>query len=38
MEKIVMITGARGGLGQIAGRMMIENGWQVAQVTRDAGR
>lgn len=38
MEKIVMITGVSGGLGQIAGRMMMENGWQVAQVTRDAGR
>jgi NAD(P)-dependent dehydrogenase (short-subunit alcohol dehydrogenase family) len=38
MNKIVMVTGASGGLGQIAGRMMMENGWQVAQVTRDAGR
>jgi NAD(P)-dependent dehydrogenase (short-subunit alcohol dehydrogenase family) len=33
-----MVTGASGGLGQIAGRMMMENGWQVAQVTRDANR
>jgi len=38
MEKIVMVTGASGGLGQPAGRIMFENGWQVAQVTRDAGR
>ena len=38
MKKIVMVTGASGGLGQTAGRKMMENGWQVAQVTRDAGR
>ncbi len=38
MPKIVMITGASGGLGQTAGRMMMEAGWQVAQVTRDASR
>lgn len=33
-----MITGASGGLGQTAGRMMMEAGWQVAQVTRDESR
>lgn len=38
MNKIVMITGASGGLGQTAGRMMMEAGWQVAQVTRDESR
>jgi NAD(P)-dependent dehydrogenase (short-subunit alcohol dehydrogenase family) len=38
MNKIVMVTGASGGLGRIAGRMMMENGWRVAQVTRDASR
>ena len=32
MNKIVMITGASGGLGQTAGRMMLEAGWITGQI------
>lgn len=38
MNPIVMITGAGGGLGRVSARLMTEKGWQVASVTRDAGR
>ncbi len=36
MNKIVMITGASGGLGQACARRLSASGWQVALVTRDA--
>jgi NAD(P)-dependent dehydrogenase (short-subunit alcohol dehydrogenase family) len=38
MTRTVLITGAAGGLGQAATTLLQSRGWQVAGVSRDAGR
>jgi NAD(P)-dependent dehydrogenase (short-subunit alcohol dehydrogenase family) len=38
MTRLALITGASGGLGRAVTRRLVAQGWQVALVSRDAGR